>query len=114
MAKEEIDGIVPKQITYFSWVAVGAVALVICIALTEQTGEPSLLRWKIIQLMTSIFQIIFPIAIVINVEQLKSYSITFLKRRQDDVFFLNIYIVPTSLCISMFGILYIIYYFIGI
>ena len=114
MAKEEIDGIVPKQIRYFSWVAVCAMFLVLCTGLLEHVGVSSFLRWKIVQVMTSFFQIIFPASIVLNNEQLKSYSINFFKKRQDDAFLLNIYIVPSSLCILMYGILYVVYKIIGI
>ena len=113
MENEAIDSIVPKQIKYFSWVAVGALALVICIVLSARYVVSLKLEWKIIQLMTSITQFIFPAAIVINVDQLRSYSITFFKRRRDDMFLLNIFIVPTGLCTLMYVSLCIVYKIVG-
>ena len=114
MTKDQINGIIPKEIAMFSWVSVLALVGVICIALSEDNGISSALGWKIIQLMTSIVQIVFPASVVLNVEQLKSYAVKFFKRRLDDAFFFNIYLIPTSLCCVMYLTLRIVYSNIGI
>ena len=112
--KDQINGIIPKEIAMFSWVSVLALVGVICIALSEDNGISSVVGWKIIQLMTSIVQIVFPSSVVLYVEQLKSYAVKFFKRRLDEAFFYNIYLIPTSLCCFMYLTLRIVYSNIGI
>ena len=113
-ANEQIDGIMPRQMTYFSWLSVIALSFVMCILISESMGIPSPLRWNILQLMISIFQLIIPLSVILNVEQLKTYLITFIKNRIDDAFFFNICILPSVLAIIIYGILYFVYTVFGI
>ena len=113
-AKEQINDIIPRQMTYFSWLSVITLSFVICILLSENIGIPAPLRWSILQLMISIIQLIIPLSVVLNVEQLQTYSITFVKNILEDTFFFNLYIIPPVLAILMYVTLYFVYKVFGI
>ena len=110
----QIDRVIPKQMTYFSWLCVVVFGHLICIVILEEVGIPSVIIWKLVQLLISIVQLSVPFAVVMNVESLKLYSKNFVKNRLDDAFFLNIYIVPSCLCLAMSIILHYVYEIIGI
>ena len=111
-AKEQINDMIPQQMTYFSWSFVIALSIVICSVLSGSI--PSILQWGILQLLISIIQLIIPMSVILNNEQLKTYSTTFIKNRLDDVFFFNIYIIPPGLTILIYGTLHIVYKVFGV
>ena len=84
------------------------------IKIPEDVEVPSVLRWKVVQTVIGIIQISVPVAVIMNIETLKTYSISFAKNRLDDAFSFNIYIIPPSLCFAMYVILYFVYSIIGI
>ena len=110
-AREQLNDIIPRQMTYFSWLTVITLGIAICVLLSDSN---SILRWNLLQLLISIVQLLVPLSVILNVEQLKTYSITFIKNRLDDAFFFNIYIIPPGIAIFIYGILYIVYKMFGI
>ena len=111
-AKEQINDIIPKQMTYFSWSLVISLSITICVVLSGSIT--SILQWSILQLLISIIQLIIPLSVILNSEQFKTYSTTFIKNRLDDAFFFNIYIIPPVLTIFIYGTIYIVYKVFGI
>ena len=112
--EQQIDQVIPKQMSYFSWLCVTLLGVLICIVISSEVGITSVLRWKIAQLLISVIQLSVPSAVVMNVENLKSYFKSFVKNRLDDAFFLNIYVVPLCLCFAMYLVLYCLYNIVGI
>ena len=64
-------------------------------------------HWKLYPICFSIVLTIIAFVIVLRSNQLRAYSVRFVKNRCDDAFLLSIYITPTSIFIIMYGILYI-------
>ena len=63
--------------------------------------------WKLYPICFSTVLTVIAFLIVLRSNQLKAYSVRFVKNRCEDAFLLSIYITPTSIFIIMYGILYI-------
>ena len=60
-------------------------------------------RMKLLQMSLSIIKIILAYAIILRSKELRSHSLRVLKNKYDDLFFLNIYLVPTFLSCIIYG-----------
>ena len=102
----QIDKIIPKSIKYIAFLIIITFGGAIVVEALQFNGK--MILFKIYHIVLSLLLIFGPFVMIYRSKQLKTHSIRILKNKLDDIFMLNIYLVPVFVFvlinISMFMI----------
>ena len=99
----QVDQIIPKTIKYAFIISV--FSLVVGTLMEYCQFSDNRIRLKIYQIVLSPIQICVPLLFILRSDQLKAHSIRFLKNKSDDLFMLNLYLVPLFFSIVIYSTL---------
>ena len=99
------DNIIPKTVKYLFIVC--CVSGIVGLFVDSFHIYDKRTRIKIYQIFLSLIKIFAPYVLINKSEQLKRHSIRYLKNLYDDIFMMNIYLIPIFLSIVMYSSLYI-------
>ena len=101
------DAGIPQQINYFYWTL--GLVLFFMILISELNVLSSKNVWKLWQFNVVVIQVGSPIITVLRSKQLRHFTYNFVRNRLEELFFYQIYLTPTLLCMIIYSTLYFIY-----
>ena len=109
---EQLDTLIPRTINYFLWISFTIVGFMLLWETLEIFDFKT--RWNLYQLLITAGEMVISLAIILKSEKLKEHFRKFLKNKCDEVFLWNIIFMPTFLCCSMYGSLFVMYHFMDV
>ena len=103
------DSGIPHQIDYFH--ITFCIMLFIIVILGESNFLNSSNLWNLWKIHMAAMQVGIPVLTVLKEKQLRHYTSNFLRIKTEELFFYQIYLTPTFVCLLMYITLYLIYDF---
>ena len=103
-----VDSDIPRQIDYFH--ITFCFMLFLMVILGESTFLSSSKAWNLWKINLVIIQVAIPVLTVLKENQLRHYVYNFFNSKLEELFFYQIYLTPTLVCLLMNITLYLIYY----
>ena len=102
------DSNIPRQIDYFH--ITFCFMLFLMVILGESTFLSSSKAWNLWKINLVIIQVAIPVLTVLKENQLRHYVYNLLNSKLEELFFYQIYLTPTLVCLLMNVTLHLIYY----
>ena len=103
---------IPFQMNYFLWIVLVVIGFSSCVSVFEIFEVTT--RMKLFQIMNLMTLVITPAVVILSTSQLKSCAFRVIKNIPDEMFLLNIYMMPTFLTLLIYGTLYLVYQLLSI
>ena len=95
---------IPKQLNYLVWVPMIAVSLTLCSSALDILSVTN--HWKLLRLNIAVLQLGTPTTIIMRTPDLKAYFGKCVRRKLDQLFFMQIYWTPALISLFMYGTIY--------
>ena len=110
--EQQTNNLIPRQINYFlvsNTLLYGYISFEITFQFLDSDT-----RWLVFELLMSVLGISTPATAIFRSEKVKSYALKFLKEKYESAFLMNMYYIPTSVTILIYGSLSFIYTYFGL
>ena len=98
---------IPDQINYIQSTLFSIV--VFAIVIDESTFLSSINPFKMLKTKLALIQVGTPIITILRASQIRNYTYNMLRKIWEELFFYQLYLTPTLLCVFMYSTLYLIY-----